>query len=191
MDHRAPHNPRRRAALGRAVALAALTLAIGCAQQGPLTSRYTTIGALKANVAQLESEKDRLSRERNELQAENRRIQDQLVQAETTNDDLITRLDNARNLIRSQGGDTTVARPDLDPTPLVAPAARPQRRSRKSPVTQIPGIQSFPEPEPEPEPDHDRYDGFEPFDDHPQARRGGDSLWLPIARGRAGAMDVR
>jgi hypothetical protein len=191
MDHRAPHNPRRRAALGRAVALAALTLAIGCAQQGPLTSRYTTIGALKANVAQLESEKDRLSRERNELQAENRRIQDQLVQAETTNDDLITRLDNARNLIRDQGGDTTVARPDLDPTPLVAPAARPQRRSRKSPVTQIPGIQSFPEPEPEAEPDHGRYDGFEPFDDDPQARRGGDSLWLPIARGRAGAMDVR
>lgn len=187
MDHRAPHNPRRRVGKAGAVALAVLTMAPGCAQQGPLMSRYTTIGSLKANVAQLESEKDRLQRERNELQVENRRIQDQLVQAETTNDDLITRLDNARNLIRSQGGDFTAAHPDLDPTPLVAPAARSRRRPRKSPVTQVPGIPSFPEPDP----DRDHYDGFEPLDDDPQARRGGDSPWLPVARGRPGSSDTR
>ncbi|MEO6812267.1 MAG: cell division protein ZapB [Isosphaeraceae bacterium] len=184
MDHRAPHIPRRRAGKGRVVALAALTMTLGCAQ-GPLTSRYTTIGSLKANVAQLESEKDRLQRERNELQAENRRVQDQLVQAETTNDDLITRLDNARNLIRGQGGDITVARPDLDPSPHVAPAGRSQRRSRKSPVTQIPGVQTIPDP------DQDRYDGFEPFDNDPQARRGDDSPWLPMARGRPRSSDAR
>jgi hypothetical protein len=151
-------------------------------------TRHTLVGSLKASVAQLEAEKDGLRRERTELQAENRRMRDQLVQAETANDDLITRLDNARNLIRGQGGsDTELARPDMDPTPHTAPAARSPRRSRRSPVTQIPGIQPLPEPEPA----QDTDDGFEPFDTDPQARRGDDSPWMPLARGRAGSPGQR
>src|SRR2546421_192325 len=80
------------------------SLTVGCTS-GPLSSRNTTVGGLKSEVAQLQSEKDQLKRELANAKAESREIHGQLVQAEESNNDLATRLDNVKGLLRRQDGD--------------------------------------------------------------------------------------
>jgi hypothetical protein len=181
------------------LALACLALGSGCAGSGPLASRGTMIGSLKASVGQLEAEKEALRREVAELRSENREVQDRLVEAESANGELAARLDDARHLIRRQGGETASADgptrtqldPDFPPAPRTSPAGRNSRKGRKAPLTQIPGVISVPDPDEGGRSE----DAEEPVDLDPprgrdeigpQSRREGASGWLPMARGRDG-----
>jgi hypothetical protein len=95
-------------------------------------------------VSQLESEKGKLEREVAELNGENRRLEDRLVQEQAHSDQLSARLDDARRVSRGAGG------VDLDAFDQRATASTPRRsdddrrttpakRNRKTPFAQIPG----------------------------------------------------
>jgi outer membrane murein-binding lipoprotein Lpp len=181
----------RGCSLGLALVLSGLLA--GCASPGPLTSRQTLIGGLKASVSQLESEKEELRREVAELKADNHRISDSLVEERSRNGELVTRLDGARNILRSQGlergefssassGDTV---PELDDSPArrrVAPNNRPAPKPRKTPFAEIPGRSTN-------DGFGDSAGGFDTprssmgEDFSPQARRDTDARWLPVTRG--------
>src|SRR3954465_8216135 len=102
-------DPPRRAWNPSTAALAGLAsvvlLVSGCSQPGPFMRRQTMMGALKSNVAQLESEKDQLSKQLAEQKAENRRVEAQLAELDAQNGDLSARLDDARAVISRQGLD--------------------------------------------------------------------------------------
>src|SRR6059058_140130 len=91
--------------LGLLTAMAAV-VPFGCAQSGPLTSRNTTLGSLKASVSQLEFDNEKLRKEVAELKADNARLDTQLAQEREANGEVTARLDDTRNLLRRQGGDT-------------------------------------------------------------------------------------
>lgn len=164
------------------LAVGSLTLVVGCAQPGPLASRRTTVGSLKASMAQLEHERDVLKTEVAELRSENRRVTEQVAQVEETNGELHTRLDNARNLLRRQGLDSSeMARPDPEPDRGTTTRAR----ARRSPAAQIPHARSSLDIE-----DEDRLED----DDTPRSNSSFENWnsqssappsqrWLPIANG--------
>src|SRR5687768_3667555 len=130
----------RRARIARLALLAALALVAGCAGPSPIASRRSLVGSLKSRVSQLESENEGLRTEVAEKRRDARVAQDRLVQAESDNGELMARLDDARNLIRDQGGDVSaLARPEPSRRARTAPAGRDGSKSRKSPLTQIPG----------------------------------------------------
>jgi hypothetical protein len=192
MDHPDRTTGRRRAALRRCWATA-LLLSAGCAQPGPLSSRHTMIGGLKASVAQLESEKEGLKREVADLKSSNRRLEDGLAQERTANGEMAARLDDARNYIRRQGGELAGpvrSEQDAEPslTPRTAPAGRNTRR-RKSPLTQLPGEITLPSPSAAEDEAPDESDDLAPARPRgrdeigPQSRRADDGPWLPVARG--------
>ena len=147
------------------------------------------MGALKSNVAQLESEKDQLNKQVAELKTENRRIETELAAVEDKNGELAARLDDARTLISRQGideGNLSRAASDSDrQAPRRSTPARSQPGNRKSPVAQIPS-----ERRPMLEDDEPT---DEPFDLPPpklkkrssidQSRLNDGSPWLPVARG--------
>ena len=85
------------------LALASLST-IGCAHQGPFSSGRTMTGSLKASVSQLEFENENLKKEIGELKADNSRLDNQLVQEREANGEIAARLDDAKDLIRRQGG---------------------------------------------------------------------------------------
>jgi hypothetical protein len=147
------------------------------------------VGGLKASVTQLESEKEDLKREVAELKAQNRRISNNLVEERSRNGELATRLDGARNILRSQGLDRAELSdsvPELDDgltSRRGSPIKRPAPKPRKTPFAEIPGLGSS--------------DGFEDRggnsdvprnsrgdeDFLPQARRDVDARWLPVTPG--------
>jgi outer membrane murein-binding lipoprotein Lpp len=130
------------------IGLAGSSLTAGCAQQGPLLSRRTTIGTLKATVSQLEFEREQLRREIAALKSENQRIENLLAQEEATNGELQARLDDARTVLRNRGyDDEFLASPSRSAPnpPATKPAARPSRPGRKPPFARIPA-QLDPEP---------------------------------------------
>jgi outer membrane murein-binding lipoprotein Lpp len=94
---------KRRNPLTFAGMIAILAFSGGCAQQGLFTGRRTTVGTLKANVSQLESEKEQLQRQVAELETENRRIESRLTRTERENASLASRLDDARGSLASEG----------------------------------------------------------------------------------------
>src|SRR4051794_17308499 len=119
-----------------AISLAALGLWSGCAAQGPLLSRQTTLGTLKTSVSRLEYENEQLKRELAEAKTENQRISRRLDQEEAANGELTARLDDARNLISRQGADPEglvgsthpLTTPDpADPRPAAPPGPRPDQ----------------------------------------------------------------
>jgi outer membrane murein-binding lipoprotein Lpp len=124
------------------LAIGSLALVVaGCAAPGPIAARRTTVGSLKASVAQLEHERDVLKNEVAELKTENRRATEQVAQQEETNGELHTRLDNARNLLRKQGLDSTeFASPADSDRPTTT---RTHGRSRRTPAAQIPSPNSY------------------------------------------------
>jgi hypothetical protein len=144
------------------------------------------VGALKTNVAQLESEKDGLARELAEQKAENRRIENELAVVSDQNGDLSARLDDARAVMSRQGfedGATSRSASDSDrPAKRRAtPAAAP--KSRKAPFAQIPAERRPVDDSDEgtldtPSSREDRYDLG------PQSRLDDRSPWMPVARGR-------
>lgn len=183
----------RRLRLAAALGLAAM--AAGCSGSGTLTRRPGMLGALKTNVAQLESEKEGLTRELAASRAENRRIESQLAEAEAQNGELTARLDDARAVMSRQGieeGRPSASRSASDsdrPTNGRAKPARAQPKGRRAPFAQIPADRR-----PLDEPDDDGRGSL----DEPQSRRDRDdfpaqsrlndgSPWLPVARGRGPA----
>jgi outer membrane murein-binding lipoprotein Lpp len=169
---------------------AGLLAAAGCTSPGPLESRRTMIGTLKASNAQLEHEKAQLAGQVAELEANNRRLEDRVAQEEAANGELTARLDDARNLLGRQGLDPE-SHPSVEArtrAPRTTPAARSPRRGRKAPFAQIPGdVNASPRPE---------NDEAESFDEAPaprtssnddtydlQSQRGGFRRWMPIANG--------
>lgn len=164
----------------------------GCAQNGPILSRRTTLGTLKSSVSHLEFENEQLHREIVQLKADNRQIEDRLVQEETTNGELSARLDDARYALAKQGIDTgegeaasTAAGVRQDPgeAPTTLPAGRSSRR-RKPPVTQIPGrIENAPGSD-EPEDDATLAPRTGKRDEiGDQSSRSNTHHWLPVAKG--------
>ena len=201
MDFQGPSNPgpttrpapRRRARVALAV-LAGAAVVAGCSQPGPFYRRQTMMGALKSNVAQLESEKDRLAKQLAEQKAETRRVENELAAVEDKNGELAARLDDARTLIGRQGGgndalsENSRASAEVEvPAPRRSTPARSSPRGRRAPFAQIPT---------------DRRDLDEPDagDDlelpRPRARRDGRddqsrlddrSPWLPVAQDKKAA----
>ncbi len=110
------------------IALAALALmaVAGCASgPGPLSQRRTTVGTLKASVAQLETENQRYRTRLTESDSQISRLREQLTQERKANGELTARLDDARALLVSQGIDDTPARPrrTARPDPEETPSA--------------------------------------------------------------------
>lgn len=182
--------PARLLALGAASGLA-LALS-GCASPGPMMSRHGTIGNLKTSLAQLETDNQNLKREVAQLKADNTRIEDDLVQAEAARGELAARLDDAKELITRQGGDTTALGRGKKGTAddEIPPPVRTINRSSRRP----PPAASIPRPraadpddnvlDPGPSPSANRRSR----DVGPQSRLDdGDGRWLPVARGRSAA----
>jgi outer membrane murein-binding lipoprotein Lpp len=172
-----------------AISLAALGLWSGCASQGPLMSRQTTLGTLKTSVSHLEYENEQLKRELAEAKTENQRVSRRLDQEEAANGELTARLDDARNLISQQGADPTGlaggARPlpasePADPRPAPAPAGR---RPNKPPFAQIRGRIELPPPLDEDPAADPAADDRGAFRDSSRRNRPAPSPWLPVARG--------
>jgi len=164
------------------LALASAPVVVGCAQSGPLASRQTTMGSLKASVSQLEFDNEGLRKQLADLKADNRRIENQLVQEREANGEVTAQLDDARDLIRRQGGDasalgapTKSASYDDDgiPPPVASPSRR-SRNSRKPPAASIPRAEPSSWADPDPD---------SAFRVGPQSRRDDDERWLPVARG--------
>jgi hypothetical protein len=166
-----------------------LAAVAGCAQNGPFLSHQASMGTLKASVSHLEYENQQLRQQVTNLKAEQRQVEDRLVQEESLNGELQARLDDARALL-SRRGDALEA-PSLDPgtgTPKkTLPAGRSSRKGRKPPFAQIPGrIDTVPPVE-----EKENDDGADPNapqpgwrgDPGPQSRRSDSTLWLPVARG--------
>ncbi len=177
----------------RPIGLAALALvATGCAQSGPLSSRQTMVGSLKTSVSQLEYDNENLRKQVGELKADNRRIENDLVQERDANGEVTAQLDDAKDLIRRQGGDVTaLGAPtkstafddDGVPPPVSSPPARRTRNSgRKPPSASIPRGEPV-APFGSADPDADPGPAPRARDLGPRGSRDVDDRWLPVARG--------
>ena len=174
--------------LGLLPALAALALA-GCSGSGPISSRQTRVGSLKASVSQLEFDNDKLRREVGELKVDNSRLDNQLAQEREANGEVTARLDDAKDLLRRQGGDVqalgippkTFEDDGIPPPASNPPARRSSRTSRKPPAAQI----RRPEPSPFDSPGERGFDSTanDPARDLGSTDRTQDDRWLPVARG--------
>jgi hypothetical protein len=168
--------------------LTLLGLLSGCAGSGPYLSRGTTLGTLKTSVSHLEFENAKLKREVAKLQSENREFEDRLVQEAQDNDDLKSRLDDARNLLSQRGYDPGVGAGsgDRSPTPTL-PAGQSSRKRRKPPVAQIPGRIDVDPPSDSKRNGNDNLfnestgPSIDPFG--PQSQREDVERWLPVAQG--------
>lgn len=130
---------RRLTATAAALLLAGLA---GCSNMPTLSGRRVTVGTLKSHVARLETENDQLRRELADKEAERGRLETELSQAESSNGELTARLDDARQALRSQGGDPeALATPSRSPSARArtAPASDPRRPGRRRPFAEIPG----------------------------------------------------
>ncbi len=186
------------------LATASIVAPSGCAQSGPIATHRNTVGSLKASVSQLEYDNGNLRKQVADLKSESTRIGNELDREGIVNGELSARLDDAKDVIRRQGGDVTaLGRPsggasraststasndDEIPPPAKSPIRR-SRGGRKPPAAQIPRIEPPTDPGP---------GGISPasetFDPGPQASRiDDDGRWLPVARGRGrnGAVEVR
>jgi hypothetical protein len=119
----------------------------GCTQPGPFTSRQTMVGTLKASVSQLEFENDKLRKEVGELKADNSRLDSELAREQQVNGEITARLDDAKDLLRRQGGNAQALglgapsknyEDDEIPPPIPTPNSRPMKGTRKPPAAQIP-----------------------------------------------------
>lgn len=178
--------PRHLALLAGLAALAP----IGCAQSGPLASRYTMVGSLKASVSQLEVENQKLRKDVGELRAENTRLDTQVVQERDANGELTARLDDAKELIRRQGGDVQalgIPSRTFEDDGIPPPASRPPVRRSKSGRT--PPSVTIPRPDPvDPFGTSEEGRGFDSSSnlrgrDLSPLDREDDGRWLPVARG--------
>ncbi len=186
------------------LATASVVVPMGCAQSGPIATHRNTVGSLKASVSQLEYDNGNLRKQVADLKSESTRVSNDLDREGIVNGELSARLDDAKDVIRRQGGDVAaLGRPsggaskasastesgdDEIPPPAKSPIRR-SRGGRKPPAAQIPRIEPPTDPGP---------GGISPasetYDPGPQASRfADDGRWLPVARGRGrnGAVEIR
>ena len=187
MDALIPNRPDHCARSPRSVAivLALLALMSGCTQPGPLARRRATFGSLKASVAQLETENEQIRQQLAEAESEKRRLEDRVVEEDSNNGELTAQLNDALNVIRHQGLESTptLAAPSPDPDRASPRRTSPAKRPRKhpAPFTQIPSmIDPAPDESSDPEGgDQASRDDLPPRGpDERQAR----ARWLPVAR---------
>jgi len=182
----------RHFALG--MVLAALA-PLGCAESGPFTSRQTMMGSLKASVSQLEFENEKLRKDVAELKADNARLDTELAQEENANNEMIARLNDAKEMIRRQGGNTTALgspsknfEDDGIPPPVSTPKGKTIKGPRKPPAAKI--RQS------EDDSSNSSGDdlGYQPSSRTPRdlgpTESDDEDRWLPVARG-LGSTKVR
>ncbi len=172
------------------LALAALAPA-GCSQPGPFASRQTMVGSLKASVSQLEFENEKLRKEVGEMKADNSRLDNQLVQEREANGEITARLDDAKDLLRRQGGTSQAMgsssrnfEDDDIPPPATTSPVRRSKSSRKPPAAQIPRIESTAPFGSSSDAVRSNPPGRTPRDVGP-ADRDDEDRWLPVARGLA------
>jgi len=169
----------------------------GCTQPGPIATHRATVGSLKASVSQLEYSNDNLKKQVAQLKSESTRFANDLDEKNLENGELSARLDDAKDVIRKQGGDvtalnrssgsraSTTSTDDEIPPPRSSSPIRRSRGGRKPPTTQIPRIESA-----DPGPGALELP-TEPRDPGPQASRDiDDGRWLPVARGRSRSTSV-
>ena len=165
-----------------ATSTTALALISGCAQPGPLTSRNSMMGQMRASVAQTQQENERLKREVADLQVENRQTADRLDEQEQENGQLHARLDDARTALRSEGSSLADVSPSSTPSrrTRTTPAGRATRKAHQAPFARINNrIEDTPADELEATEPKSREDL--PNDDlNPQSRRDRSSQWLPV-----------
>jgi outer membrane murein-binding lipoprotein Lpp len=172
----------RRRLLGLLTAMTAIA-PFGCAQSGPMTSRNTMLGSLKASVSQLEFDNEKLRKEVAELKSDNARLDTQLAQEREANGEVTARLDDAKNLLRRQGGDVQAL--GIPPKSFdddgIPPPTRRTKGGRKPPSANIPRSQ----PAPFDSPDDRGFDSTstERSRDLGPIDRADDDRWLPVARG--------
>ena len=165
----------------------------GCAQSGPLLSQGAGVGTLKTSLSHMEYENQQLRRENASLKAEVRETEDRLVQEESANGELTSRLDNAMVMLKGRGlGGTDVAETNPnDPGPerprTTLPAGRSSRKARKPPFARIPGqLDLLP---PSSDGDQASLNGWGSSglrgveDADPPGSRDQPVIWLPVARG--------
>ena len=191
-------NQTRGGGLRWTLALVLIALA-GCSQSGPFARRQGMVGALKTNVAQLDSEKAALARQLAEQKAENRRIETELADIEAQNGELAARLDDARVVMSRQGideGRSASARPaaDRDGTRRATPA-RVQPKGRRTPFAQIPSERRALDNPDQSDTERDRDELLDPRrsrdDRDDQGRLDDRSPWMPVARGKGSATRSR
>jgi hypothetical protein len=155
---------------------------VGCAQSGPLTSRNTMLGSLKASVSQLEFDNEKLRKEVAELKADNARLDNMYAQERDANGEITARLDDAKDLLRRQGGDVQalgIPSKTFEDDGIPPPARR--TKGRKPPAANI----SRPSPTPFDSPDDRGFDSTstDRSRDLGPIGRSDDDRWLPVARG--------
>ncbi len=161
----------------------------GCTQPNPFTSRQTTLGSLKASVSQLEFENEKLRKEVGELKADNSRLDSELAREEQLNGEITARLDDAKEMIRRDGGNAQALgapsknyEDDQIPPPVSTPRSRPMKGGRKPPAAQI-------RQQTDPAPFGSSSDslGYQPrstgLNRDLGTDDGSDDRWLPVARG--------
>src|SRR5262245_22149398 len=75
----------------------------GCASPGPYPSRRTSIGSLKASLADSEADRENLRKQVATLQGQKQQTEEALAEEESRNEELAERLANARNQMKRQG----------------------------------------------------------------------------------------
>jgi hypothetical protein len=147
-------------------------------------------GSLKASVSQLEFENEKLRKEVGELKAENTKLDSELAREQTLNGEITARLDDAKDLIRRQGGNaqslglSSNNYEDDVPPPVITPKSRPMKSGRKPPAAQIGQPQQT-----DPNPFGSSNDGlgYQSPSNKPSRDLGTDNdqddRWLPVARG--------
>lgn len=171
----------------------------GCSTPGPLASRRNTMGMLKTSVSQLEASNQDLKKQVATLRTESNRFETELAQERQDNGELTARLDDAKQVIRRNGGDvtafntpparasSTVSDSDEIPAPArTSPVRRSSRPSRKPPAAAIAGPESSTSATITPGRGSASSSDVDPG---PQANRDDpdDGRWLPIARSTRGS----
>ncbi len=154
----------------------------GCSQSSMLANKTTTVNNLKASVSQLQFDNDNYKKQVAQLKTEASRSDSELAQERDANGELSARLDDAKDLIRRQNGDTTAlksssrsADEDTVPPPYSRPQTRRTKTTRKPPAAQIPPLEF------DPSGFEDRSLNSRSIDPGPQAKVD-DEPWLPVAQ---------
>lgn len=163
-------------------ALIAAGLIAGCSGSSPFLAGGTSVGTLKTNLSQVEFQNEQLRKEIASLKTSNRRLDQELVQEQEDNEQLATRLDNARELLDNRGIEsrTSSTAPSSAGDRIEGVSTPKFRKStRKPPSASIPGGL---EPAREPAPNDSGALSSPPVGRFAAGRKR-DDRWLPVARG--------
>ncbi len=151
--------------------------------------------SLKASVSQLEFENEKLRKEVGELKADNSRLDNQLAQEREANGEITARLDDAKDLLRRQGGNAQAlggSSKDFEDDGIPPPVATPQGptdQEQPDPARR-PASPSSPSPS-----DSTATTSATSRPAGPLATSapttGDDDRWLPVARGLSSQVPVR